>query len=111
MPAILTKTSVSPFLRKHPVFFVLAMLGMFLFVLVLIAAYSSPPQTIGVAPTRRKPSGSGPDPAPQAVPPAAVKAVAAAVIPGMSKRAERIMGAILVVIGVAISLMVLRIVK
>ncbi|MCL4474406.1 MAG: hypothetical protein M1539_06725 [Actinobacteria bacterium] len=108
MPAIIENKNVFSFLRKHPVISIFALLSVFVFLLVLIAVYSSPPQTIRVD-TRRKPQGFAPEPAfaPAAIAPAAM----ATILPGMSKRAERIMGAVFVVIGVALSVLVLQVVR
>ena len=110
MSAIREKLSAFSFLRKHPVFFVIAMLAMFLLVLVLIAAYSSPPQTVSVDPRRRnsrEDEDARLEPVATAYPPAA----AAVILPGMSRRAERIMGLFLAALGIALSIMILRIVK
>ena len=109
MPAIRERVNAFSFLRKHPVFFVVAMLATCVLVLVLIAAYSSPPQTVAVDPKRRKPSG--PFPVAEAAPvigavPAAAPAL---VIPGISRRTEGIICAILAVLGITLSVTILRI--
>ncbi len=109
MPAIRKNMNIFSFLRNHPVISVFALLSIFVFLLVLIAVYSSPPQTIKVGSSRRKPANAAPEPvfAPAAMAPAAM----AVLLPGMSKRAERVMGAVFVAIGVALSVMVLRVVR
>jgi len=104
MPAITQKKSALSWLRKHPIVFVLTIVFASVMVMVIIAVYTGPPQTIRSKPRRREEEFT-PEPAP-------ALAVAAPAVPFRASRlSERLTGAALVAAAVIASIIILKILK
>jgi len=104
MPAITEKKSALSWLRKHPVVFLLSIVFASLLVMVIIAVYTGPPETIRSRPARREEDFT-PEPAP-------VLAVAAPAAPvEVSRMSERLTDIVLVTAAVIASIVILKILK